>query len=128
MTDPADHDDAIKVLDAEYRVLMSALTAAWSASLTRTSIFLGVLSAAGVAAGFAAQSGVDTGTSVALALVVLPLLFFLGSATFDRLVQIQREAVIYLAGMGRIRHFFQQVAPETRPYFVLPPHDDVLAL
>jgi hypothetical protein len=34
---------AHEVLATEYNVLMAALSAAWSASLTRTSLFLGVL-------------------------------------------------------------------------------------
>ena len=46
---------AREVLVAEYNVLISALNSVWSASLTRTSLFLGVLSAAGVAFGFASQ-------------------------------------------------------------------------
>src|ERR687892_504162 len=86
---------ASRALDAESRLLTSALGAAWSASLVRTTIFLGVLSAAGVALGFAAQGGVERAEFTTLALIVLPLLLFLGAATFVRLVQIQREAVIY---------------------------------
>ena len=46
---------AREVLVAEYNMLISALNSVWSASLTRTSLFLGVLSAAGVAFGFASQ-------------------------------------------------------------------------
>ena len=119
---------ALSVLGSEYAMLGAALGAAWSASLTRTSIFLGVLSAAGVAAGFAAQGGLEVRSFVALLLVVLPVLFFLGAATFIRLVQVQRESIVYIYGMNRIRLFFQQSAPGTRPYFVLPAHDDASAL
>lgn len=100
-------------------MLMAAVAAAWSASLVRTTIFLGVLSAAGVALGFAAQGGVGGAAFNALALVVLPLLLFLGVATFIRLVQLQRESLVYITGMNRIRHYFQQTVPHLRPYFVL---------
>jgi len=119
---------ALQVLESEYRTLMAALAAAWSASLTRMTIFLGVVSAAGVALGFAAQAGIDTSSFRTIALLVLPLLMFMGGATFIRLVQIQREAVGYSLGMNRIRHFFQQAAPKARPYFVLTAHDDAAAL
>lgn len=119
---------ALAILGSEYALLGSALGAAWSASLNRTTIFLGVLSAAGVAAGFAAQGGIESGSFVSVALVVLPVMFFLGVATFVRLVQVQRESIVYIAGMNRIRYFFQQIAPKTRPYFVLPAHDDGSAL
>ena len=123
-----DRQAARDVLTTEYNVLMSALNAAWSASLTRTSLFLGVLSAAGVAFGFAAQGGVDPATFRALALLVLALVLFLGIATFIRLVQVQRESMVYITGMNRIRHFFAESAPASRPYFVLPIHDDGPAL
>ena len=119
---------AREVLVTEYSMLMSALNAAWSASLTRTSLFLGVLSAAGVAFGFASQGGVDQSTFLALALLVLGPVRFLGIATFIRLVQVQRESMVYITGMNRIRHFFVDAAPSSRPYFVLPIYDDGPAL
>ncbi len=125
---PDERRDAFEVLESEYRTLMAALTAAWSASLTRTTIFLGVVSAAGVALGFAAHAGIGSSSFTTIALLVLPLLMFLGGATFIRLVQIQREAVVYSLGMNRIRYFFQTFAPKSRPYFVLTAHDDAFAL
>ena len=60
--------EARAVLTTEYGMLMSALTAAWSASLTRTSLFLGVVSAAGVAA-------VSWSVAAVAFLVTLSLLF-----------------------------------------------------
>jgi hypothetical protein len=118
----------VQVLDGEYKMLTAVVVALESTSLVRTTIFLGVLSAAGVALGFAAQGAVEAGFFRTLALLVLPLLLFLGVATFVRLVQIGREIAIYLVGMNRIRHFFQQVAPASKPYFVLSPHDDALGI
>jgi hypothetical protein len=116
----------IPILSAEYGTLTAALGAAWAASLSRTSIFLVVLSAAGVALGFVAPGG---GDALRLhALVVIPLLLFLGVATFIRLVQVQRESIIYITGQNRIRRFFADSAPAARPYFVLPLHDDPVAL
>jgi hypothetical protein len=124
----AERQAAADVLTTEYGMLMSALSSAWTASLTRTSLFLGVLSAAGVGFGLAAQGGVDLSSVPALALVVLVLILFLGVATFVRLVQVQRESLVYIVGMNRIRGFFQETAPASRPYFVLPAHDDTAAL
>ena len=125
---PEERRQVGEVLSGEYGVLMAALGAAWSASLSRTSIFLGVLSAAGIALGFASQGGVGGAEFRGLALVVLPLVLFLGVATFVRLVQVQRESVVYITGMNRIRHFLQETAPASRPYFILPAHDDQVAL
>jgi hypothetical protein len=53
---------------------------------------------------------------------------FLGIATFIRLVEVQRESMVYITGMNRIRHFFHEAAPASRPYFVLPIYDDEPAL
>ena len=114
------------ILSAEYGMLMGALGAAWAASLSRTSIFLVVLSAAAVGLGFAAPGGGEN--LRAHALVVLPLLLFLGVSTFVRLVQVQRESVVYITGQNRIRRFFADSVPAARPYFVLPVHDDPAAL
>ena len=125
---PEELQRTAQVLTAEYGLLMGAVGAAWSASLVRTSIYLGVLSAAGVALGFAAQASPDGRAFETLALVVLPLVLFLGVATFIRLVQVQREAIIYITGLNRIRHFFQEVAPASRPFHVLPAFDDERAL
>jgi hypothetical protein len=125
---PEDRQAVSEVLGNEYAVLMSALNAAWSASLTRTSIFIYALSAAGVALGFVAQGGLDSAPFRPLALVVLPLVLFLGITTYVRLVQVQRESLVYNIGLNRIRHFFQDSAPASRPYFVLPAHDDDLAM
>jgi hypothetical protein len=121
---PDERELVREVLSEEYRLLASALSTVWSASLVRTSILLGVLSAAVVALGLVAQSE----SFRPFALVILPLALFLGLATFERVVEIQREAIIYIIGMNRIRFFFQTAVPASRPYFTLPAHDDDLAL
>jgi hypothetical protein len=125
---PEERQAAALAFTAEHSVLMMALGGVWSASLVRTSLFLGVLSAAGVALGFASQAGVGRTDFVVLTVVVLLVVLFLGVTTFVRLVQLQREAVVYIAGQNRIRHFFVENAPAIRPYFILPTHDDPVAM
>lgn len=117
-----------QILTPEYGLLMASLGAAWSASLVRTSIFLAVLGASAAALGFAAQSGVDSEAFRTLALLVLPIVLFLGVATFVRLVQVQRESVVIITGLNRIRHVFQLAVPAAKPYYVFPAHDDELGL
>lgn len=123
-----DRARAVEVVRGEYAVLLSALTSSWSVSMSRTSVFLGVLSAAGVALGFAAQGGGFGPTFYGFALVILPVTLFLGLATFVKQVQIGREAVIYIIGMNRIRHFLAESVPGTSAYFVLSVHDDEMSL
>lgn len=121
---PEERQVAALAFTAEHSVLMMALGGVWSASLVRTSLFLGVLSAAGVALGFATQAGVDRTAFIPVVGLALLVVLFLGVTTFVRLVQLQREAVVYIAGQNRIRLFFVEAAPSIEPYFILPTHDD----
>jgi hypothetical protein len=116
--------DAGDVLRAEYLLLMSAVTSSWTASIARTTLLLGVMSAVIVALGLVAQGSGFEGDFYVFAAILLPIALFLGVATFVRQVQLQRETVVYITGLNRIRHALQLSAPETRPYFVLPAHDD----
>jgi hypothetical protein len=106
-------------------MLAGMLATVWSASLTRVSLFLGVVSAIGLALGIAAQAGDGFGgTFTVFALVALPLALLLGLGTFVRSIELQREAYVYIAGMNRIRHAMADAVPGIRPYLVLSIHDD----
>lgn len=114
-----------ETLRGEYGLLAAMLAAVWSASLVRVSLFLGVVSATGVALGLAAQAGGGYGgTFLVFALIALPLTLFLGLATFVRTIELQRESIVYITGMNRIRHAMAEMAPASRPYLVLSIHDD----
>ncbi len=119
-----DYAAVADALTEEYRLLSTMLSTVWSASLQRVSLFLGVVSAIGVALGFVAQDGVLSSTFTTFALVVLPLALVLGLGTFVRSVELQREAYVYITGLNRIRHSIAMSMPATRPYFVLSIHDD----
>lgn len=116
-------------LRTEYGLLSSMLASVWSASLFRVSLLLGVVSAIGVALGFAAQAGSGFGdTFKGFALVALPLALFLGLATFVRTVELQRESYVYIVGMNRIRHAIADAVPASRPYLVLSTYDDAFGV
>jgi hypothetical protein len=61
---------------------------------------------------------------VAFALVLLPVVFFLGFVTFLRLMQVAVEDATWLQGMNRIRHAYLELSPELEPYFVTSRFDD----
>lgn len=127
-TTPGEHEQLGDILRAEYGVYMSALTANWSVGMARTTLLLGVLSATTVALGFVVQ-GTGFGPEFYLfALVLLPVTLFLGLATFVRVVQIQREGVVCLIGMNRIRRFAKESVPAAAPYLIFSTHDDELSL
>lgn len=118
-----------EALRNEYGVLATMLATVWYASLFRVSLLLGVVSAVGIALGFAAQAGGGFGSRFsAFALVALPLALFLGVATFIRTVELQREAWVYVTGMNRIRHSIAEAVPASLPYLVLSIHDDAVGV
>lgn len=118
-----------EALRNEYGLLATMLATVWYASLFRVSLLLGVVSAIGVALGFAAQAGGGFGSWFSVfALVTLPLALFLGVATFIRTVELQREAWVYITGMNRIRHAIVDAVPASLPYLVLPIYDDVIGV
>ena len=125
MNTPSDAAAVAEALREEYRMLTTMLATVWTASLSRVSLFLGVVSAIGVALGFVAQDGGAFGEAFTVfALVALPLALLLGLATFVRSIELQREAFVYITGLNRIRHAIAESLPQTRPYFVLSIYDD----
>jgi hypothetical protein len=58
------------------------------------------------------------------ALVLLPVVFFLGVVTHGRVLQVNAEWRLYGQGMNRIRHYFLELAPEMERYSVRPATDD----
>jgi hypothetical protein len=62
------------------------------------------------------------------ALVLLPALVFLGLVTFERVFQSAVADITYAHGVNRIRHLYQEYAPEMRPYFILSAFDDATSV
>lgn len=92
--------------------------------MSRTSIFVAALTGSVVALALVAQAS-DFGSGfVAFALVLLPVVYFLGWTTIVRLAQVNLENARWVQGMNRIRNAYLQLAPELEPYFVTSKHDD----
>ena len=103
---------------------MAARSLVYTEAMSRASIFVAALSGAVVALALVAQAD-DFGTGfVAFALVLLPVVYFLGLATIIRLGQVNRENTLWVQGMNRIRSRYLQLAPELEPYFVTSRYDD----
>jgi hypothetical protein len=87
-------------------------------------MFLSVLSGAVVALALVAQVTSFGDAFLTFALLILPVVLFVGIATFVRLVQINHDDVRWVIGMNLLRHAYLSSAPELRPYFVTGWHDD----
>jgi hypothetical protein len=90
----------------------------------RASIFLGSVSAGLIALGFAAQGGNSVATLRAFALVLFPVLVFLGLSTFERVLQVSIEDLALGIRINRIRRFYLEAAPGLRGWLAPAPTAD----
>jgi len=115
---------ALQILTTEHWSLLAARNLVYTEALSRTSIYVAALTGAVVALALVAQA-TDTGSAfVAFALVLLPVVYFLGVVTIVRLSQVNAEDARWVQGMNRIRNAYLQLAPELEPYFVTSRYDD----
>lgn len=114
----------LQILSTEHWSLLAARSLGYTEAMSRASIFVAALSGAIVALALVAQA-TDFGRGfVAFALVLLPVVFFLGVVTIVRIAQINWEDALWVQGMNRIRNAYLDIAPELEPYFVTSKHDD----
>jgi hypothetical protein len=115
---------ALQILMTEHWSLLSSRSLGYTEAMSRASIFVAALTGSVVALALVGQA-TDFGDGfVAFALVLLPVVFFLGLVTIARLGQINVEDAAWVRGMNRIRHAYLDLAPELEPYFVTSKHDD----
>jgi hypothetical protein len=58
-------------------------------------------------------------------LLLLPVVLFLGLATYARLSVINTQDGQLVIGMNRLRHGYLDIAPDLEPYFITGQHDDL---
>jgi len=130
----ADTEDAarrghrLQILATEHWNLLATRSLSWSESFSRASMFLTVLSGATVALALVAQATAFGEGFVLFALLVLPVVLFVGATTFVRLVEVNNEDVHWVYGMNRLRHAYLDMEPDLEPYFVSGYTDDVAAI
>jgi hypothetical protein len=116
--------DALQILTTEHWSLLAARSLVYTEAMSRTSIFVAALGAAVVSLALVAQATEFGDGFAAFALVLLPVVYFLGWATIARLSQVNYENARWVQGMNRIRHAYLDIAPELEPYFVMSRYDD----
>jgi hypothetical protein len=116
--------DAAAILATEHWSLLGSRSLIWNEAMSRTSIFLTLLSASIIALALAADATGFGGQTTTLALVLLPVVLLLGLATYVRLVQINAEEARTVLAMNRLRRAYLTMAPGLEPYFSTGHHDD----
>ena len=115
---------ALQILTTEHWSLLAARSLVYTEAMSRTSIFVAALGASVVALALVAQA-TDFGSGFfAFALVLLPVVYFLGFVTIVRISQVNFEDARWVQGMNRIRHAYLDLAPELEPYLVTSRYDD----
>lgn len=114
----------LQILATEHWSLLATRSMLWNEVFSRSSMFLATLSGAIVALALAAQATSFGPGFLAFALVVLPVVLFIGLATFDRLLAANDEDVLWVQGMNRLRHAYVELAPDLEPYLIAGWHDD----
>jgi hypothetical protein len=115
---------AAAILAAEHWSLLAARSLIWNEAMSRATVFLTVLSASIIALALLADATGFGSQTRTLALVLLPLVLFLGLAAYARLVQINTEEFELVLAMNRLRHAYLQVEPGLERYFTTGHHDD----
>jgi len=113
------------IMTTEHYTLEGARASTISDANGRSSLFLSAVSSGLVALAFVGQVSKMDQTFFVFALIRFPSLLFLGLVTFVRLLETALEDALYARGIARIRHYYTEIAPQTRPYFVLPTNDDM---
>jgi hypothetical protein len=111
-------------LTTEHFTLATARSVTVAESNGRTALFVSTVAASLVAIGFTGQAWGLAPAFWAFLLCLLPVILFIGSVTFVRVVETAVEDVLYVRGMNRVRHLYVEAAPEFVPYLVLSVYDD----
>jgi hypothetical protein len=114
----------LQVLATEHWGLLATRSLAWNESFTRAGMFLSALSGAIVALALVAQATAFGGEFAVFALVILPVVLFLGITTFARMGASNYYDAMCVVGMNRIRHAYLRLTPEVEEYLVFGTHDD----
>lgn len=114
----------LQILTTEHWSLLSTRALTWNEAFSRATMFLSVLSGAVVALALVAQATAFGEGFVTFALLIVPVVLFVGVATFTRLVAINHEDLGWVVGMNLLRNAYLRAAPELRPYFVTGWGDD----
>jgi hypothetical protein len=115
----------LQILATEHWSLLASRNLAWNESFTRTGMFLSTLSFAVVALALVGQATGFGEDFRLFALVVLPVVLFVGVATSLRLDNANYHDIICVAGMNRIRANYVEMAPHLERVFVMGVTDDV---
>lgn len=118
----------VQILATEHWSLLATRSLSWNEAFARAGMFLTLLSGAIVALALVAQA-TSFGQAFALfAMLILPVVLFVGIATFIRLLEINNEDYVWVKGMNRLRHAYLEVDPQLERYFITGTTEDAVGI
>jgi hypothetical protein len=129
-----DHPDAAaralraQLLATEHWSLLATRSLSWNESFARAGMFLTLLSGVTVALALVAQATSFGQGFVLFALLILPVVLFVGLATYVRLLEINNEDYVWVRGMNRLRAAYLELDPGMAPHFITGTSEDANAI
>jgi hypothetical protein len=114
----------LQILSTEHWSLLASRSLAWNEAFSRAGMFLTTLSGAIVALGLVGGATGFGPEFTLFALVILPVVLFIGIATWVRLGASNYHEAQCVIGMNRIRAAYLEFAPDLERFFVMSAHDD----
>src|SRR5438128_6824825 len=114
----------LQILSTEHWILLASRSLAWNESFSRAGMYLTTLSGAIVALGLVGGATGFGQSFTLFALVILPVVLFIGVATWIRLGSSNYHEAMCVIGMNRIRAAYLELAPDLERFFVMSAHDD----
>ena len=118
----------VTLLTTEHWSLLATRNLSWNESFARASMFLTLLTGAVVALALVAQATNFGSAFMIFALLLLPVVFFVGSSTLVRLNEINQEDIQWVRGMNRLRRAYLEIDPGIEPYLITGWTEDVVGV
>jgi hypothetical protein len=118
----------VQMLATEHWSLLATRSLSWNEAFARASMFLSLLSGAIVSLALVAQATAFGEGFVLFALLILPVVLFVGVATYVRLLEINNEDYVWVRGMNRLRGAYLEIDPGLAPYFITGTTEDAVGV
>jgi hypothetical protein len=123
-----DPDRMLGILTAEHVSLTAMRSQVQAEASSRAGMFVAALTGGIVAISFIAQATGFGPESTAFALMILPVVFFLGVTTFVRTLDIAADDVRWVRALNRVRSGYVAIEPAVDGYLVTGRTDDSVGL
>lgn len=118
----------VQMLATEHWSLLATRSLSWNEAFARASMFLSMLTGAVVALALVAQVSNFGDAFGIFALLILPVVLFVGLATYVRLLEINNEDYVWVRGMNRLRSAYLEIDPEVGKYFITGATEDAVGI